>query len=288
MSRSTPTGDSALAATGFALRVLREPQFLWAPVLLAVVALLPVLVLPGPGIAPPSPMFTGAEMADYIRRVLPLLLPALAVSVVTGLIVTPVAIAVGYRLANAYVSNEQPAPFAPGIVPVSVGLFLQSLILFVGAMLTFGVTAFLLLALAPAIGGVVVVLVVLLIVAVVWIATRLAFSQLLVVQGEGPVQALRSSWRFTAERATRVFRWLFVSGLAIAIISAIITAVVDAIFGGIGTPVDDVLRAIVAAPFGVVTAIVITVLWRNINRADAFSGYPNPASRDAAARGLHP
>jgi hypothetical protein len=250
-------------------------------VLLAVVGLVPVLLAPGEPIAPPSPTLSAREMADYLRRILPDLLPAVAVSVVTGLIVAPLVTAVTYRLAGAFVSGEEPAPFAPGIIRVAVNLFLQSLILFAGAVVLSAAAAFALIALTPVIGPVVLILLVLLVIAVVWLAVRLAFSSLLVVRGEGPVEALKSSWRMTADRAAKVFRWLFVSAVIVAILSWIVTAVVGAVFDRAGTPVAEVARAMVAAPFGLVSAIVITVLWRHINRADVFASYPNPAAREA-------
>lgn len=284
MSASAPSGDSALAATRFGLGVLTRPPFLWAPVLLAVLGLVPVLLASGEPIAPPSPTLSAREMADYLERVLPDLLPAVAVSVVTGLIVGPVTTAVTYRLAGAYIAGDAPAPFASGIVPVAVNLFLQSLVLFAGAVVLFGVAAFVLIALTPAIGPVVLIVLVLLVVAFVWLAVRLAFSSLLVVRGEGPVEALKSSWRMTADRAGKVFRWLFVSGVIVGILSAIVTAAVGAVFDRAGTPVAEVARVIVAAPFGIVTAIVITLLWRHINRADVFSSYPSATARDAAGR----
>lgn len=100
MTAAGPVHDSALDALGYAVRVLTRPAFLWAPILLSIVTMLPYLALPvvaGPRGVPgsaASPM-TPAELDAYWRAMGPMI----AVTVLLALVLGPIASAVAYRLA---------------------------------------------------------------------------------------------------------------------------------------------------------------------------------------------
>src|SRR5918995_445978 len=120
-SRTTapPSRDSVLDALGYAIRVLAKPGFLWAPILLYVIMSLPLLSMPGMTGTPPT--FTiGAEAEHYIRPFIPSFIALIVLAMVLG----PVASAVTYRLAGAYIDGDPPDPFGPGAGDLAWRFFL--------------------------------------------------------------------------------------------------------------------------------------------------------------------
>ena len=83
MTAAPPPRDSALDALGFAFGVLRKPGYLWAPIVITVVLLLPLLVLsafgplnltmPSPGFATQPQFATQAEVEAYFASIMPVL-----------------------------------------------------------------------------------------------------------------------------------------------------------------------------------------------------------------------
>jgi hypothetical protein len=101
MIAAPPPRDSALDALGFAFGVLRKPGYLWAPMALTVVLLLPLLavsafgppppVMPSPGFAPSQPPFaTQAEFEAYFASLVPALVASIGFVQLVRLLQNPI------------------------------------------------------------------------------------------------------------------------------------------------------------------------------------------------------
>ena len=272
MTAAPPPRDSALDALGFAFGVLRKPGYLWAPIALSLVLLLPLLavsafgplapVMSSPGFAPAQPAFaTQAEFEAYFAS----LLPVLAAWFVLLLVLGPLSSAVIYRLGLQYVQGEPPRPFAPGIVNLAWRYFLQGLALFLLIFL-----ACLALVLIAAVtnallgaGAALLVAVILAFTLVVVVGLRLGLAPIMLLWGAGPIEAIDRSWNLTRGHLGRVFRWFVVVGVLIALLSAAISGVITALFSAVGLPfVGQLAGAVVVAPLGVMQVIGLIQLAR--------------------------
>jgi len=268
MTAADPPRDSALQAINQGFGILRKPAYLWAPLVLGVIASLPVLVIPSVAGAPP--VFTDqAEFEAFLGSF------ALwfGLTVLFGLLVGPLLSAVGYRLAAQYLDGEPARPFGPGILGLAWRFFLQTiafiLLAIVAALaliLAWAVLqAILGFALATAIvGGVALI-------GYFAVLLRLAVAPVLLLDGDGPIEAIRHSWRLTTDRYLQLIRWLFVNALVIGIISGL----ANAIFVSMGTSTDQPVLAqfgalVVVTPLTMVSLIVYVRLTRLI------SGPPPP------------
>jgi hypothetical protein len=265
MTAAPPPRDSVLDALGYAFRVLSKPGFLWAPLLLYLILLLPLLplgLLARPG--PPTTFATQAELDAYLRN----LIPVFVGTAVVSFVVTPLANAVMFRLAQQFVDGAAPQPFAPGIVALAWRFFLQTLVfvlLAIAAVLVLGILFLVLQAILGAalallitgIGG---------FIGYLFAVLRLGLSLVLLLTGAGPIEAMRLSWERTRGQMGRMFRWLFVSGLVLGIAGGVAAALVGAVIGVLGQPIlGQILGPIVAAPFGLMGSIVLVLLARLIS-----------------------
>lgn len=260
MTAAPPPRDSVLDALGYAFRILGKPQFLWAPYVLYVILLLPLLATPGLTGAPPA-LVTQADVEAYLRSFVPMLVA----SVVLGVVLGPLLSAVLYRLGQQYVEGESAQPFAPGVVPLAWRFFLQtialSLLVFIAALAWVLLFAILqgIIGLAPA------VLIALLggFLAFVYFDLRLGLAPVLLLFGAGPIESFRQSWDLTRGHVGRVFRWLFVAGLVVGLLGGLVSAIVGALFGAMGqAAVGQYLGTLVIAPIGLVTTVVQLLLAR--------------------------
>lgn len=242
--------------------VMGKPGFLWAPVLLYAILMIPLIPLYSMGMtAAPPTTATAAEFEAYMRG----FIPAIVAFLVVTLVITPIASAVMFRLAQQYVDGEAPQPFAPGIANLAWRFFLQLLViavLAVAALLVVAITFAVLQAIAgtalailvTAVGGSI---------AYVYFIVRLALIYVLLLSGAGPIEAIGRSWELTRGHLGRVFRWLLVSGLVVGIAAGVTGAVIGAVFAVFDQLVlGQVLGMVVAAPFGIVGSIVIVLLAR--------------------------
>jgi len=264
MTSAPPPRDSALDALGFAFGVLRKPGYLWAPIVITVLLLLPLLLLtafgpvpltmPSPGFSTPPSFATQAEFEAYFASVM----PVLVVSMILLLVLGPLASAVIYRLGLQYVEGESPRPFAPGIVNLAWRYFLQGL-----AVLLLILLASLALVLIAAVtnalvgpGAAILVAFILAFALVVVVGLRLGLAPILLLWGAGPIEAIDRSWNLTRGHLGRVFRWFVVVGVLVALLSAAISGVITALFSAVGLPfVGQLMGGIVVAPLGVMQAI---------------------------------
>lgn len=272
MTAAPPPRDSALDALGFAFGVLRKPGYLWAPMAITVLLLLPLLVIsafgppapvmPSPAFAPSQPPFaTQAEFEAYFASFMPALVASLILLVVLG----PLATAVIYRLALQYVQGEPPRPFAPGVVNLAWRYFLQGLALLLLIVLSM-LALVLIAALSNALlgpGAALLVAVILGFGLVVVVGLRLGLAPILLLWGSGPIEAIDRSWNLTRGHLGRVFRWFVVVGVLIALLSAAISGVITALLSAIGQPfVGQLVGAVVVAPLGVMQVIGLVQLAR--------------------------
>lgn len=262
MAAGPPPRDSVLDALGFAIRVLGKPGFLWAPILLYLIFAIPLIPLYTMGMtAAPPTTATAAELEAYMRGFIPTIVAFLVVI----LVITPIAGAVMFRLAQQYVDGEAPQPFAPGIANLAWRFFLQMLViavLIVAALLAVAITFAVLQAIAGA-GLAILVTAVGGFIAYVYIFLRLSLIYVLLLSGAGPIEAVARSWELTRCHMGRVFRWLFVSGLVVGIAAGVTGAVIGAVFAVFDQLVlGQVLGTVIAAPFGIVGSIVIVLLAR--------------------------
>ena len=68
MTAAPPPRDSVLDALGYGIRVLTKPEFLWAPFILYVILLLPLLATPG--MMSNAPRLTTPEEVDLALAIL--------------------------------------------------------------------------------------------------------------------------------------------------------------------------------------------------------------------------
>jgi len=272
MTAAPPPRDSALDAMGFAFGVLRKPGFLWAPMVLTVLLLLPLLAvsafgppppaMPSPGFAPSQPPFaTQAEFEAYFAA----LIPALVVSLILIVVLGPLESAVIYRLGLQYVEGEPPRPFAPGIVNLAWRYFLQTLallLLVVLAMFALVLLASLSNAILGA-GAGILVTIILAFVLVAVVGLRLGLAPILLLWGAGPIEAIDRSWNLTRGHVGRILRWFVVVGVLVGLLSGAISGVITALFSAIGLAfIGQLVGAVVVAPFGVMQAIGFVQLAR--------------------------
>jgi hypothetical protein len=260
MTAAPPPRDSVLDALGYAVRVLTKPDFLWAPVVLYVVLLLPLLATPGITGTPPT-IVTQAELEAYFRSFVPMIVG----SMVTGIVVGPVLSAVMYRLAKQYVDGEPPEPFAPGVVGLAWRFFLQVIVFVVLAVV--GTLALILIAvLVQAIAGVGLAILVATmggLIGYVLVVLRVVVAPVLLLEGAGPVESIGKSWELTRGHLGRVFRWVIVSGLIIGLGAGLISGLIAGLFAAIGQPaVGQFLGTLIASPIGLVGTIVVVLLAR--------------------------
>jgi hypothetical protein len=273
MTAAGPVRDSVLNALGYAIRVLTKPAYWWAPALLTAVNVLPVLLLLAgmPGMSGPGGFGTGgfatrptletqAEIEAYFRTFLPILV-AIAV---LSLVLTPVSIALAYRLAKQFANGEAASPFGSGFIDLVRRFFLQTLAfigLFLGGFLVVAVV-FLVAALTR--NGLLVLLVLIAwFVAAFFFVVRLAIAPALLASGAGPIESIQRSWRMTNGHAFTVLRWVIVAALIVGIAASAISSVVSVVFGTVGLYLlGSVIGAVITGPFTVVNAIVLILLAR--------------------------
>jgi hypothetical protein len=258
-----PPRDSVLDALGYAVRVLAKPGFLWAPILLYLILMLPLLPLYT------LPWMTGAGPTlvsqEDLEAALVGLIPWFGVYAVVSILLTPVVLAVSYRLAQQYIEGEEPLPFGAGFVNLAWRYFLQTLLFF--ALAVVGVLAlvlaFFVLQAIAGVGLAILLTVVGAFVAYVFVILRVGLAPVLLLWGAGPVESIGRSWALTRGQLGRVFRWLTVSAVVVSVAAGVVGAVVGAVFGAFGQPIfGQLMGTLIAAPLGLVGSIVIVLLAR--------------------------
>lgn len=260
MTAAPPPRDSVLDALGYAVRVLIRPQFLWAPAVIYVILLLPLLTTPAMVVKPPT-ITTQAEFEAYLGAFVPLIVGSL----ITGIVVGPLLSAVMYRLARQYVDGGPAEPFGPGIVDLAWRFFLQTIVFVLLAIA--GALALILIAVVvQSIAGVgIAILVATLggLIGYVLVVLRVVLAPVLLLEGAGPVESIGRSWVLTRGHLGRVFRWAIVSGLVIGLGAALISGSIAGLFAAIGQPaVGQFVGTLVASPIGLVGPIVVILLSR--------------------------
>lgn len=260
MTAAPPPRDSVLDALGYAVRVLTKPDFLWAPAVLYVILLLPLLATPVMTGTPPS-IVTQAELEGYFRDFVPMIVGTM----VTGIVVGPLLSAVMYRLAKQYVDGEPPEPFGPGVVDLAWRFFLQMIVFVLLAAV--GTLAVILIAVAvQAIAGVGLAILVATmgaLIGYVLVVLRVVVAPVLLLEGAGPVESIGKSWELTRGHLGRVFRWVIVSGLIIGLGAGLISGSIAGLFAAIGQPaVGQFLGTLIVSPIGLVGTIVVVLLAR--------------------------
>jgi hypothetical protein len=268
MTAAPPPRDSVLDTLGYASGILRKPGFLWAPMVLTAIMVLPLAFMPGMDGTMPS-FATQADVDAYFRT----FVPVLAASALLGIVLGPLVTAVVFQLAGQYLDGEPPRPFAPGIVDLALKFFLLTvtyLLLAAGGALVIA-TAFIVLQSIVGIGPAILICTIAAFVAYFAIAVRLAPASAVLLSGAGPVEAIKVSWELTRGQFGRVFRWLLVTVLVVGIASGVVAAVVGAVFGALGfQSLGQIFGAAVAAPVNLMAAIVLirlTLLLSNPNQA---------------------
>ena len=269
MTAAGPVHDSALNALGYAARVLTKPRFWLVPLVLSAISTAPLFFLPLPtGLAgmntfpgytstPPDPAVFEAYFRDF--------LPVLAATLVLSLVIGPFLAATGYRLAGQYVDGQPPNPFGPGIVNLAWRFVLLALawvaVYLVAAVLLIAFFVVALSTLGPALTFLIVFVVVL--AGGLILGVRLALASVILLSGAGPIAALQMSWEMTRGHFGVVFRWLFVTGVLLAIIGGVLGGAIGLVFGAIGLPLAGQLVAgVITAPVLVIQAIIQILLVR--------------------------
>ena len=274
MTPADPPRDSAFQAVADGFGVFRKPSYLWAPVLLEVIASLPLLAIPGAA-APPATFTEQADLEPFLRSLAGWFALTFAISLVVG----PLLSAVGYRLAAQYVDGQPARPFGPGILGLAWRYFLQTIafvLLALGAILALLLVwallqAILGFALATAIVGAVAII------GYFAALLRLAVAPVLLLNGDGPIEAIRHSWRLTTDRYLQLIRWLVVSALVVGIVTGLVNAILASIGTSLRQPLlGQVVGLIVITPLTMVSLIVFVRLTRLI------SGPPPPPVQAAA------
>ena len=267
MTAAPPLRDSVLDALGYASGVLTKPGFLWAPIVLTTILVLPLAFLPGMDGTYPS-LATQADVEAYVRS----FVPVFALTTLLGIVLGPLVTAVVFQLGRQYLDGEPPRPFAPGIVDLALKFFLLTvayLLLAVGGTLL-AVAAFMVLRAIAGIGLAFLVCAIVAMVAYFAIAVRLAPATALLLSGAGPVEAIKLSWELTRGQFGRTFRWLFVTVLVVSVAAGVIGAVIGVVFVAVGFPaLGQMIGAAIAAPVNLMAAIVLirlTLLLSNPNQ----------------------
>ena len=250
-----PIRDSVLDALAVGFRVLRRPDFLWAPILLATLMALPLAFFPA--LLDPSSLTGDAqELNDLLMRALPTIAATIAVSIVLG----PVSAAVAYRLASEYLEAQEPSPFGSGMPRLALRLFVQAILIGLVAVAVIGLTVLLGLVLLNAVGPAIVIIplaIVTIILAFV-LAVRFAVAPVLCLEGASALDGLRGSWRMTAGHGGQILRWLIVSALLVGLASTIGSGIVSAVFDALGLrSAGLLLGGAIVAPLSIVTSVVV-------------------------------
>jgi hypothetical protein len=275
MTARGPSRDSVLEALQGAFGVLARPGFLWAPVLLTAITAIPLVALTAVS-GTPDAFTSQAELEAFLRA----FAPTLAATILLGLALGPIASAVTYRLAAQYLDGAAPTPVAPGLIGLAWRFLLQGLAF--GALGLVGVILVGLLFIeSQAVAGLVLASLITTIVTIVLfvaVGLRLAVAPALLVAGAGPIESMNRSWELTRGRGGRVFRWFFATGLILGIAVSILGAVVDVAFKALGQPaLGQLLGAALAAPFSIVSAIVLVTLARHLGDPGGLTAPPEPA-----------
>lgn len=232
------------------------------------ITFLPILALPASMAKPfgqppfaPAPFQTQAEMEVYFRS----LIPVIAASTLLGIVLTPVTAALAYRLARQFDDGEPPRPFGPGLGGLAWRIFLQTLaflLLVIGAWLLLGVVFVIAFALnAVALGFLLAAILGFLGFFVVFL--RLALAPILLLWGDGPIEAMRRSWQITRGHLGIMFRWLFVTALIIGVAGGVGSAALSLAFAAVGlTTVGQFVGSLMYGSFLVVDAVVFIRLIR--------------------------
>lgn len=267
MTAAPPSRDSVLDTLGYAAGVLTKPGFLWGPMVLTAIMVIPLAFMPGMDGSVPS-IATQADLDAYFRAFVPII----AASALLGIVLGPLVTAVSFQLGRQYLDGEPPQPFAPGIVDLALRFFLLTVTYFLmaaAAMIAI-VAVVLVLRYIVDLGPAILIGALVAFVAYFAIAVRLAPSAALLLSGAGPVESIKLSWELTRGQFGRVFRWLLVTVLVIGITSGVVAAVVGAVFGALGLlGLGQVVGAAVAAPVNLLAGIVLirlTLLLSNPNQ----------------------
>jgi hypothetical protein len=271
MTAAGPVRDSALDAIGYAVRVLAKPGFLWVPIVLSVITSLPLLAMPlPPSFADPTPTFsTRAEFDAYFQAgfasYVQAIIPVIATSTLLGLVLGPFLSAITFRLGAQYVDGQEPSPFGAGLVSLAWRFFVFT-VLIVGLYLGAAVLIVAFVAVAQAILGMGLTILIVFLVALIGtliLGIRLALTPVVLLTGVGPIAALKRSWALTRGRFGITFRWLFVTGLLLAITSGLIGAAIGLVFEGLRVPqVGQLIVGALTGPVLVIQAIVLILLTR--------------------------
>ncbi len=255
MTAAPPPRDSVLDTLGYAAGILAKPGFLWAPMVLTAITVIPLAFMPG--LDGNVRSFATREDVDAYFRAF---VPVIAVSALLGIVLGPLVTAVSFQLARQFLDGEPPRPFAPGVVDLALRFFLLTVtfILLAAAGAIAIVAGWFLLRELIGFGVAILVCTVVALVAYFAVAVRLAPSAALLLSGAGPVEAIKLSWELTRGQFGRVFRWLLVMVVVIAVTSGVIAAVVGAVFVALGLQgLGSVVGAAVAAPVNLLTAVVL-------------------------------
>ena len=186
-------------------------------------------------------------------------------SLVLSLVIGPFISATGYRLGAQYVAGEAPNPFEPGLLALAWRFLLVGvawLALYLGAAVL--IVAFFAIAQAVVGGALTFLLVAIgVVVASLLMVVRLSLAPVMVLSGAGPIAALRSSWDLTRGHFGVAFRWLFVTGLLVAVIGGLIGAALGLVAGAIGQPqLGQLASGLITGPVLVLQAIIQILLAR--------------------------
>jgi hypothetical protein len=254
MTDSRPPRDSALDAVTLGFRVLSRPSYLWAPIVISVIAALPLLALPGYP-ERPGTFATQADLDAFFQAFIPVLILSTTVAVLLG----PISTSVIYRLGSQFIHGQPPQPFPTGWIGLAWRFFLQALVVALLAVLG-AFAAIILIALLQAIVGLPLALLIAGIgtfILFVGVAARLAIAPVLLLSGLGPIEAIQRSWHATRGHWGQVIRWLLVAGLIVSICATLVNVVVGLLLGSLGIGVvTTIVGPAVAAPFSMITAIV--------------------------------
>jgi hypothetical protein len=288
MTAARPVRDSALDALGFASRVLIRPSYWWAPTLLLMLAVIPVLVLPVltiPGYMDlmngRTPLRTPAELNAFFASFFRAYIPIVILSIVLSLAITPFASALAYRLAARFVDGQPPRPFPIGILNLAWRFLLQALALF-GLVLGFVLVCLVVFAILQGVAGLGLAVFVTLIAAIVGavvLVTRVSIAPALLLSGAGPVESITMAWQMTRGHGLMVFRWFIVIGVIVAVAASVIGGLLQVLAGAVGQPLlGSIVSSVAAGPTSVIYAIILIRLSRLLS-----GPIPPPAPPDLPA-----
>jgi hypothetical protein len=232
--------------------VLRKPAYLWAPIVISVIAALPLLAIPG---NEGTPSFANRDEFDaYFQSFISALILSTAVAVLLG----PISASISYRLGGQFLEGEPAQPFRKGWIELAWRFFLQGLALILLVASGF-LAAFIVGGVLQAVVGLPLAILIVGIVAFVLyfgIVARLIIAPAILLSGAGPVESIRRSWQATQGHWGQAIRWLLVVGLTIGILGAVVNFVFGLVLGTIGLrSITPIVGAAVAAPFGMIAAI---------------------------------